>query len=127
MTRVPEQQPNFLVLVSDTFRHDHLGAYGNDWVGTPNLDRLAAEGVTFDRHISDVNSMAADVALLGRHYGAAAPLPTELQVRMLDLMARDKARESFNGCRAPRPVHISGRGQSVRSGSSVTPLSCARQ
>ena len=30
-----------------------LGAYGNDWVGTPNLDRLAAEGVTFDRHISD--------------------------------------------------------------------------
>jgi hypothetical protein len=30
-----------------------LGAYGNDWVGTPNLDRLAAEGVVFDRHISD--------------------------------------------------------------------------
>jgi arylsulfatase A-like enzyme len=30
-----------------------LGAYGNDWVGTPNLDRLAAEAVTFDRHISD--------------------------------------------------------------------------
>lgn len=30
-----------------------LGAYGNDWVGTPNLDRIAAEGVTFDRHISD--------------------------------------------------------------------------
>ncbi len=30
-----------------------LGAYGNDWVGTPHLDRLAAEAVTFDRHISD--------------------------------------------------------------------------
>lgn len=30
-----------------------LGAYGNDWVGTPHLDRLAAEGVTFDRHIAD--------------------------------------------------------------------------
>jgi arylsulfatase A-like enzyme len=30
-----------------------LGAYGNDWVGTPHLDRLAAEGVVFDRHISD--------------------------------------------------------------------------
>lgn len=30
-----------------------LGAYGNEWVGTPNLDRLAAEGVVFDRHISD--------------------------------------------------------------------------
>ncbi len=31
-----------------------LGAYGNDWVGTPHLDRLAAEGVVFDRHIADV-------------------------------------------------------------------------
>jgi hypothetical protein len=30
-----------------------LGAYGNEWVATPALDRLAAEGVTFDRHISD--------------------------------------------------------------------------
>jgi sugar/nucleoside kinase (ribokinase family) len=30
-----------------------LGAYGNDWVGTPHLDRLAAEGVTFDRHIAN--------------------------------------------------------------------------
>ena len=30
-----------------------LGAYGNDWVGTPHLDRLAAEAVVFDRHISD--------------------------------------------------------------------------
>ena len=30
-----------------------LGAYGNDWVGTPHLDRLASEAVVFDRHISD--------------------------------------------------------------------------
>lgn len=30
-----------------------LGGYGNEWVGTPNLDRLAAEGVVFDRHLSD--------------------------------------------------------------------------
>jgi len=27
-----------------------LGPYGNEWIATPNLDRLAAEGVTFDRH-----------------------------------------------------------------------------
>lgn len=30
-----------------------LGTYGNDWVGTPHLDRLASEGIVFDRHISD--------------------------------------------------------------------------
>ena len=27
-----------------------LGPYGNEWVTTPNLDRLAAEGVVYDRH-----------------------------------------------------------------------------
>jgi arylsulfatase A-like enzyme len=29
-----------------------LGPYGNEWIATPNLDQLAAESVTFDRHIS---------------------------------------------------------------------------
>ncbi|HZZ79309.1 MAG TPA: sulfatase-like hydrolase/transferase [Gemmataceae bacterium] len=31
----------------------YLGSYGNDWVATPNLDRLAVEGVTFDWHFAD--------------------------------------------------------------------------
>ena len=31
----------------------YLGCYGNDWVATPNLDRLAFEGVVFDWHIAD--------------------------------------------------------------------------
>src|SRR5690242_1686588 len=30
-----------------------VGAYGNEWVGTPNLDRLASEAVVFGRHVSD--------------------------------------------------------------------------
>ncbi|HUR52849.1 MAG TPA: sulfatase-like hydrolase/transferase [Gemmataceae bacterium] len=29
-----------------------LGPYGNEWVVTPNLDRLAAEGVVFDQHFA---------------------------------------------------------------------------
>jgi arylsulfatase A-like enzyme len=31
----------------------YLGCYGNDWVATPNLDRLAAQGITFDWHFAD--------------------------------------------------------------------------
>ncbi|HSQ55787.1 MAG TPA: sulfatase-like hydrolase/transferase, partial [Gemmata sp.] len=43
-----------------------LGAYGNEWVATPNLDRLAAESVVFDSHISDhPEAAAADAAWLG--------------------------------------------------------------
>jgi hypothetical protein len=29
-----------------------LGAYGNEWVATPTVDRLAAEGVVFDAHFA---------------------------------------------------------------------------
>ncbi len=39
---------NFLVVVADTFRRDHLGCYGGA-VETPYLDRLASESVVFDR------------------------------------------------------------------------------
>ncbi len=33
---------NFIIIVSDTLRRDHLGCYGNSWIHTPNLDRFAA-------------------------------------------------------------------------------------
>jgi arylsulfatase A-like enzyme len=36
-----------------------LGAYGNEWVGTPHLDALAAESAVFDRHVSDCPDPAA--------------------------------------------------------------------
>ncbi len=29
------------------------GAYGNAWISTPNLDRLASEGVVFDHHFAE--------------------------------------------------------------------------
>ncbi len=38
---------NVILLITDTFRTDHIGAYGNEWIKTPNLDRLAKEGVVF--------------------------------------------------------------------------------
>jgi arylsulfatase A-like enzyme len=40
---------NVIVLMNDTFRRDHMGAYGNDWIQTPNFDRLASESAVFDR------------------------------------------------------------------------------
>jgi len=37
-----------VLMVADTLRRDHLGAYGNKWIHTPNLDALAAEAAVFD-------------------------------------------------------------------------------
>lgn len=39
--------PNFLFLIADQFRADALGAAGNTFVRTPNLDALARGGVRF--------------------------------------------------------------------------------
>lgn len=42
------QPPNFLVIMTDQQRADHLGCYGNPIVKTPNIDALAARGTRFD-------------------------------------------------------------------------------
>ena len=44
---------NLVVIIADTFRADHLGCYGNDWIKTPNFDRLAREGVVFTNCYAD--------------------------------------------------------------------------
>jgi len=40
---------NIVLIVLDTLRQDHLGAYGNEWIHTPNLDKPANESVLFTR------------------------------------------------------------------------------
>jgi arylsulfatase A-like enzyme len=42
-----------LVIAVSGFHAGYLGCYGNDWVETPVLDRLAAGAVVFDRHYAD--------------------------------------------------------------------------
>ncbi|HPF35297.1 sulfatase [bacterium] len=41
--------PHVLMIGIDTWRGDHLGRTGNDWIETPHLDALAADGVAFSR------------------------------------------------------------------------------
>jgi arylsulfatase A-like enzyme len=49
--RAPEvaRPPHVVLVVIDCLRADHVGAYGYPLPITPHLDRLAAEGVRFDR------------------------------------------------------------------------------
>ncbi|MBT3377712.1 MAG: sulfatase-like hydrolase/transferase [Lentisphaerae bacterium] len=42
------RRPNILWLMTDEQRTDTMGAYGSPWGQTPNLDRLADEGVRFN-------------------------------------------------------------------------------
>ncbi len=45
------RRPNVLLIMADDLNTD-MGSYGHPLVKTPNLDRLAARGVRFDRAYS---------------------------------------------------------------------------
>src|SRR5262245_37861568 len=53
----------------------YLGCYGNAWIATPTLDRLAAEGMVFDGHIADCPGAAGARRAWrrGRYHFPAAP------------------------------------------------------
>lgn len=53
-----EQRPNILFILTDNQAATLLGAYGNPDIRTPNIDRLAAEGITFTRAYA-VNGMCS--------------------------------------------------------------------
>jgi uncharacterized sulfatase len=40
-------RPNFLFVLADDFGWSHLGCYGSSYYETPNIDRLASEGMRF--------------------------------------------------------------------------------
>jgi arylsulfatase A-like enzyme len=44
---------NVIVVVCNGLHLGFLGPYGNGWIETPHLDRLAAEGVVFDHHFPE--------------------------------------------------------------------------
>lgn len=50
--RLDAEETNLLLIVVDTLRADHLGAWGYPYATSPNLDRMASEGVRFARYHS---------------------------------------------------------------------------
>ena len=58
----PPGPPNILFLMTDNQRWDALGSAGNSIIQTPNLDRLAAEGVRFENMFNTTAICAASRA-----------------------------------------------------------------
>ncbi len=44
---MPPERPNIILIMTDQQRFDTVGAWGHDHMVTPNIDRLAREGVSF--------------------------------------------------------------------------------
>jgi arylsulfatase A-like enzyme len=46
---MPSSKPNFLLIMTDQHRADHIGSYGNSVISTPNIDSIATNGLSFDK------------------------------------------------------------------------------
>ena len=68
---VPERKPNIVFILADDLGYGDLGCYGQKRIKTPNLDRLAAEGMRFRQHYagSTVCAPSRAVLMTGRHTG----------------------------------------------------------
>lgn len=67
-----------LVFFARSLHLGYIGSYGNEWVETPALDRLAAEGVVFDQHYADQPDAAgAERAWQTGCYRFPPPTPEE--------------------------------------------------
>ena len=61
----PQSGQNVLLITIDTLRADRLGCYGYSRGATPNIDRLASEGVLFEEVIAQVPvTLPSHVSLL---------------------------------------------------------------
>ncbi|HID55531.1 TPA: DUF229 domain-containing protein, partial [Candidatus Poribacteria bacterium] len=79
------RRPNILILMTDQQRWDALGINGNREIKTPNLDRLAEEGVNFDHFfVQNPVCMPSRVSMLTGQYPSTlrilrngVPVPAE--------------------------------------------------
>lgn len=111
-------KPNILFLLSDDHSYPYLGCYGNPDVRTPNLDRLASEGMRFDRMFvacpqcvpSRATLMTGRSPVAVRMVRFTSPLPPD--VPALPDLLRDGA-GYFTGV-GGRTYHLDGPGTNAK-------------
>ena len=73
LAQVPPKRPNILFILADDLGYGDLGCYGQERIKTPNIDRLAAEGVRFTQAYagSTVCAPSRCCLMTGKHTGHA--------------------------------------------------------
>ncbi len=60
----PVERPNIVLIIADDLAWDDTGAFGNKKIRTPNIDRLAREGLRFTRAFVTISSCSPSRASL---------------------------------------------------------------
>ncbi len=67
----PVRKPNIIYIMADDLGYGDLGCYGQEIIKTPNLDKMADEGIRFSRHYAGTSVCAPSrsVLITGKHNG----------------------------------------------------------
>ena len=71
----PAKRPNVLLIYTDDHAQWAIGAYGNKEVRTPNMDRLAAEGIRFTQGFTKPVGSPSRAMLLSGQYSHRLGIP----------------------------------------------------
>lgn len=69
---VPDaERPNIILIYADDLGIGDIGCYGQQYIRTPSLDRMAAEGIVFTNHYSGsaVSAPSRSCLMTGQHSG----------------------------------------------------------
>lgn len=84
----PEPKPNILLILTDDQGYGDVALHGNPYVSTPNMDRIAMEGIRMDRFlVSSVCAPTRASLLTGRYHLRAG---TQWVTRGLESMHPDE-------------------------------------
>jgi arylsulfatase A-like enzyme len=104
-----DRRPNIVLIVGDDHGYPYSGFMGDEIVETPNLDRLAEEGVTFTHAFSSASVCrpAIQTLLTGLHerswfsqrnrvaYAIGEPIPIRAEVEHYVTLPRQLARQGY--------------------------------
>src|SRR4029077_13465675 len=77
-----DTRPNIIFLLTDDMGYGDVGCYGGDFVPTPNIDRLAAEGTKFTQfYVASPVCSPSRTAFLTGMYPARWHITNYLQTR----------------------------------------------
>ena len=87
---IKSNKPNFILFIADDISWDDFGCYGNNFVNTPNIDKLSSDGMMFSNMYLTTSSCSPsrNSIMTGRypHNTGAPELHTEPPLDMISLV-----------------------------------------
>ncbi len=113
MTDQPAKRPNILLILTDQMRSTAMGCAGVENVHTPNLDRLAGEGVRFVNAVSNTPACtpARATLLTGKHVLTHGLVQNETSLGFDQRTLAHALNDAGYRCGYVGKWHVDGRGR----------------